>query len=117
MKKFLAVYIGKEEPMAKWKQLSKEDQDEKMKKGIDAWYAWVTEHMNAIKDTGSPLGKTKKVDANGVTNIKNSMTGYTIIEAESHEAAAEIFRDHAHFAIFPGDSIEIMECLPIPKRQ
>ncbi len=35
-------------------------------------------------------------------------------EAESHEAAAKLFLSHPHFSIFPGDSIEIMECLPIP---
>ncbi len=28
--------------------------------------------------------------------------------------AARMFADHPHFAIFPGDSVEIMECLPLP---
>jgi hypothetical protein len=31
-------------------------------------------------------------------------------------AAARMFEMHPHFAIFPGDSVEIMECLPIPGR-
>jgi len=43
------------------------------------------------------------------------MTAYTIVQAESHEAAAELFASHPHFMIFPGDSVEIMECLPIPR--
>jgi hypothetical protein len=38
-----------------------------------------------------------------------------IVEAESHEAAAALFSEHPHFAVFPGDSVEIMECLPIPQ--
>ena len=42
------------------------------------------------------------------------MTGYVIVQAESHEAAARLFENHPHFAIFPGDSVEIMECLPLP---
>jgi hypothetical protein len=42
------------------------------------------------------------------------MTGYVIVQAESHEAAARMFENHPHFTIFPGDSVEIMECLPIP---
>ena len=42
------------------------------------------------------------------------MTAYVIVEAESHEAAAEMFADHPHFTIFPGDAVEIMECLPMP---
>ena len=29
---------------------------------------------------------------------------------------AKLFENHPHFAIFPGDSIEIMESLPIPDR-
>jgi hypothetical protein len=49
-----------------------------------------------------------------VSDIKNSMTGYVVVQAESHEAAAGMFKNHPHFAIFPGDSVEIMECLPMP---
>jgi hypothetical protein len=36
------------------------------------------------------------------------------VRADSHEAAARIFEGHPHFMIFPGDGIEVMECLPIP---
>jgi hypothetical protein len=42
------------------------------------------------------------------------MAGYIVIEAESHDAAARLFVNHPHFTIFPGDSVEIMEVLPIP---
>jgi hypothetical protein len=44
------------------------------------------------------------------------MTGYVIVKAESHEAAAKMFEKHPSFSIFPGDGIEIMEVLPIPGR-
>jgi hypothetical protein len=33
---------------------------------------------------------------------------------EQRPAAAKIFEGHPHFAFFPGDRIEIMECLPVP---
>jgi hypothetical protein len=39
-----------------------------------------------------------------------------IVQAESHEAAAKLFENHPHFTTFPGDSVEIMECLPLPPR-
>jgi len=68
----------------------------------------------AIVDQGSPLGKTKRASAQGITDIKNSITGYVIVQAESHEAAARLFENHPHFSIFPGDSVEIMEFLPLP---
>ena len=31
-----------------------------------------------------------------------------------NEAAVKLFEGHPHFTIFPGDSVEVMECLPIP---
>jgi ribosomal protein S17 len=34
--------------------------------------------------------------------------------AESREEAAHMFENQPHFTIFPGDAVEIMECLPIP---
>jgi hypothetical protein len=37
-----------------------------------------------------------------------------IVQADSHEAAARLFEKHPHFMIFPGDSVEVMECLPMP---
>ncbi|MGZ3737092.1 MAG: hypothetical protein ACXVC0_19130, partial [Bdellovibrionota bacterium] len=60
------------------------------------------------------LGKTKVVNPKGVFDTKNDLTAWTLVEAESHEAAAKLFQNHPHFSIFPGDRIEIMECLPIP---
>ena len=48
-------------------------------------------------------------------DAKNAICGYVIVEAESHEAAARMFLDHPHFSAFPGQSVEIIECLPMPK--
>jgi hypothetical protein len=116
MKKFLAIYIGTATAVEKseWSKLD----DEKRKKldaaGLEAWMQWGTDHAGAIVDQGSPLGKTKRAAREGITDIKNSMTGYVIVQAESHEAAAKMFERHPHFTIFPGDSVEIMECLPLP---
>ena len=75
---------------------------------------WGTANAAAIVDQGSPLGKTKRASARGVSDSKNALTGYAIVQAESHEAAARLFESHPHFTIFPGDSGEIMECLPLP---
>lgn len=48
--------------------------------------------------------------------LKNAMTGYVIVRADSHQAPAGMFQRHPHFTIFPGESVEVMECLPIPGR-
>jgi hypothetical protein len=116
MMKFLAVYIGSENsPKAKeWETLSEEEGEKREKQGIAAWKEWAMKHQKSIIDLGGPLGPTKQVDAKGISKTKNALTAYTVIQAESHEDAAKLFLNHPHFTIFPGDSVEIIECFEIP---
>jgi hypothetical protein len=116
MKKFLAIYIGTEAAHARsdWNGLGEAERQQKEQAAVAAWMAWGDEHAAAIVDQGAPLGKTKRAAPGGITDIKNAMTGYVIVQAESHEAAARMFENHPHFSMFPGDSVEIMECLPLP---
>ena len=109
MKTFLALYMGSDTPM----DPSSID-DETKDKGMAAWGQWMADHAGAVIDHGSPVGKTTKTAADGVSDIRNRVAGYIIVQAETHEAAAAMFENHPHFAIFPGDSVEIMERLPIP---
>jgi hypothetical protein len=81
---------------------------------LTAWKAWVQKHQDAIVGMGGPLGKTKKITQGGIADISNEMGAFTVVRAESHEAAAKLFENHPHFAISPGDSVEIMPVLPIP---
>ncbi|XXX81394.1 hypothetical protein WMF30_21795 [Sorangium sp. So ce134] len=116
MKRFLAIYIGTEDALrrARWNELDEKERKEREASGMKAWMDWGTANSAAIVEHGGPLGKTKRASEEGVTDIKNAMAGYVIVQAESHEAAAKLFENHPHFAIFPGDSVEIMECLPLP---
>jgi hypothetical protein len=114
MKKFLAVYTGTSQAMEKWKALNEGVAKEKTEKGIKAWGDWGKKYGKQIKEMGGPLGVTKKVDAKGISDINNHMSAFTVVEAESHEAAAKMFIEHPHFTIFPGDGVEIMEIKAIP---
>lgn len=116
MKRFLAIYIGTPAAFEKWNQLDEAQRKAREAAGMDAWMSWGTKHASIIVDQGGPLGKTKRISPEGIADIKNVMAGYVILEAESHEAAAKLFENHAHFTHFPGESVEIMECLPMPKR-
>jgi hypothetical protein len=118
MKKFLAVYIGNNAApkRAQWDALEPEKRKAREAEGMRAWMAWVAEHQASIVDGGAPLGKTKRVAPEGISDIKNAMAAYVVVRAESYDAAAKLFENHPHFTIFPGDSVEIMECLPIPSR-
>jgi hypothetical protein len=116
MKKFLAIYTGTKEARQRYEQNMPDPRQREahQKKGIEAWQQWVIRHQQSIIEGGSPLGKTKRVAANGISDISNSLVGWTVVQAESYEAAARMFLNHPHFAIFPGDSVEVMECLPLP---
>ena len=63
---------------------------------------WSERNRDAIVELGSPLGGDSDV------------SGYSIVQAESRDAAAELFKDHPHLRM-PGDSsIELLEFLPLP---
>jgi hypothetical protein len=115
MKQFLAVYLGSPEAMSSWHVLSESERNTRTAQGVHAWHAWVDRHREQIVIDGAPLGRTKSIGPSGVSDIRNAMTAFTVVRAESHEAAAKLFEGHPHFSIFPGESIEVMECLPIPE--
>jgi hypothetical protein len=113
---FLAVFLGSKtsaQALA-WNALSDAERRAKEQQGIAAWGAWVQKHQGAILETGGPLGKTKRVDASGISDISNELGAFTVVRAASHEAAAKLFENHPHFTIFPGERVEIMPILPIP---
>ena len=114
MKKFLAVYLGSPAGLDEWKKMDEAARKQKESVGIQAWKDWMTKNGQSLVDGGCPLGKTKRISATGIADTRNDLTGYTIVEAESHESAARLFLNHPHFSHFPGDAVEIMECLPIP---
>ncbi|WDI30192.1 hypothetical protein PUV54_09490 [Hyphococcus flavus] len=114
MKQFLAVYTGTPASFEKWKTMDEAERKKREEKGMKAWMDWGATHASATVVEGGPLGKTKRASTDGITDIKNNLSGYIVIEAASHDEAAKMFENHPHFTIFPGDAVEIMECLPIP---
>ena len=116
MKKFLAIYLGtpSDEKFTAWNAQPEEAKKKVMQEGMAAWGKWMQDNAAAVLDAGGPLGKTKKTDKGGVSDTKNALSGYVVVQAESHEAAAKLFENHPHFAIFPGESVEIMEIVPMP---
>jgi hypothetical protein len=114
MKNYLAVFLGKPESMDAWKALPEAERKDREKRGMEAWHKWAADHKDAIAEMGAPLGKTKRIDKRGVSDVRNELGAWTVVKAESQDEAAKLFLDHPHFTIFPGERIEVMECLPIP---
>ena len=64
---------------------------------MDAWMKWMNANKASFVDGGAPLGKTKRVDAKGVSDIRNDVGGYSIVQAASADAAAKLFgKDQPH---------------------
>jgi YCII-related domain len=100
-----------------FEKMMKNSTPEQRKKGMDAWMKWMNTNKASIVEGGAPLGKTKRVDSQGASNTKNEVGGYSVIQAESHDAATKIFgKDHPHLQM-PGAWIEVMEIMPIPDMQ
>lgn len=112
MKKYMAVFLGTAEKMNALKP-----DEATMQEGMRAWSKWATDNASVIVDQGSPLGRTTRIDKNGIAQSSNEMGAWCVVEAETAEAAAKLFENHPHFTIFPGDRVEVMECLPMPKMQ
>jgi hypothetical protein len=114
MKTFLAIYTGTPAGMAQWQAQDDATRAAREREGMAAWKQWAEANAAVLVDPGGPLGRTKRVTADGIADIRNAMGAYCLVQAESQEAAAGLFAGHPHFTIFPGDGVEVMEVLPIP---
>jgi hypothetical protein len=112
MKKFMVLYMASG---AQFEQMMKNSTPEQQKKkGMDAWMQWMSAHKASIIDGGAPLGKTKRVDSSGASDAKNGIGGYSVVQAESHDAATKIFDKNHPYLQTPGAWIEIAEIMPLP---
>jgi hypothetical protein len=110
MKKFMVLYMASGADFEKMMSSTPEQQ----KKGMEAWMKWMNANTASIVDGGAPLGKTKRVDQTGASNTKNAIGGYSVVQADSHDAAAKLFgKDHPHLRM-PGAWVEIVEIMPLP---
>ena len=58
---------------------------------------WMSDNKASTLEGGAPLGKTRRADAVGVSDTKNNIGGYSIVQAETHDAVAKLFgRVHPH---------------------
>lgn len=111
MKNFTVIYMAPAAVIEEWMQKPEAERKEAEAKMKTEWDAWMAMHADAVLNTIS-LGKTKRVSASGVEDVKNDMMMSSYVQGESAEAVAEIFKGHPHFGI-PGATIEIMESRPI----
>ncbi|MDB5194903.1 MAG: hypothetical protein JWO84_87, partial [Parcubacteria group bacterium] len=84
-----------------------EEMKAQMEKMMTDTQAWMAKHAASLVETGAPLGKTKSVTADGVTDTRNDLNYYCVVEADTHEAAAAMFAENPHLQI-PTSSIDVI---------
>lgn len=82
MAKFILAYHGGGMP----------ETEEEGARMMAAWEAWYTEMGAAVVDPGNPVGQSMTVSKDGVTGDggANPLSGYTIVEAATIDAACEM---------------------------
>lgn len=112
MKKFLVLYLAPVSVLEEWMKKPEAERKVEEDKMKSDWDAWMKEHGAAVKETAG-AGKTKRVTKDGTVDTKNNVMMFSMVEAESPEAAASMFEGHPHFGI-PEASIEIMPANYLP---
>lgn len=114
MPRFLAVYTMKPEDLARFRALPKPEQEAVDDVGLKLWSEWEARNAAAIVNRGGMVGKTTRISRDGIGPAVNPFCGYIIVDAETAEAAAQLFLDHPHISVFPGDGVDIMPFLTGP---
>jgi hypothetical protein len=112
MQKFLVLYKTPVSIIQDWMKTPEADRKNMEDKLKAEWDVWAKTNAGALKDTGG-AGKTLKVDLSGVTPTPNDIMLYSIVEAESPDAAAALFKGHPHLQI-PQSTIEVMPMNQLP---
>ena len=107
MAKYLVLYRSKVSAAEQMEGASPED----AQAGMEAWMQWAGKVGNAMVDMGSPLQTVATV---GGSSDGPYIGGFSVLEADSSDAAQALVDGHPHL-MSPGDpSIEVLEFLPVP---
>jgi len=73
----------------------KPESPEEGAKQMERWKAWLAGLGDAVINPGTPLGKSRIVSADGVSDDggSNPMSGFSIVTAESMDAALEMAKE------------------------
>jgi hypothetical protein len=104
--KYFVTYQMPHTALDQWLQIPEEERKARELQMQSEWNAWLESHQDSISET-SGVGKPKRITSEGIEDSRNDIMMYSFIEAESLEAAAEVFKNHPHFGI-PGAWVEVM---------
>jgi len=108
MSRFMMIYKGEATDMS--------DMTEEQAAGVMAkWAAWMEKVGPALADIGTPFGPGASVVDDGSSGTSASLTGYSIVEADSLDAATALADGHPYLSEGQGNyAVDIFELMPVP---
>ena len=111
MGKYVMMYKGEATAM---EDMTPEQGQELMAK----WGAWMEKVGSGLSDIGAPFGPSASIVDGGSSGSVNSLTGYSIVEADSLAAAQALTEGHPYLSDSGGNyAIDIYELMPVPFEQ
>ena len=108
MADYMLIYKGEATDMA---DMTPEQGAEVMAK----WMAWMEKVGDGLKDIGSPFGPGSSLVDDGTSGTASSLTGFSIVSADSMEAARGLADGHPYLSDNDGKyAIDIFELMPVP---
>lgn len=105
MKKYLVLY----HMPTSFVEMAKNADPAEMKAGMEAWMAWFARCGDHLVDMGTQLSGGRRLTASGSSPSQRNVVCYSIVQAESMEAAEALLADHPHLACSPDCEIEVHE--------
>ncbi|MES9971354.1 MAG: hypothetical protein ABW092_15075 [Candidatus Thiodiazotropha sp.] len=107
MPEFLFTYHGGKLP----------ETPEEGAEGMAKWQAWAKTLGAALINPGTPVGITKVLTLDGITEEPsvNPILGFSILEADSMQAALELLKTCPHLAY--GGTLEVSQMMQMPNDQ
>ena len=104
MPDYMLVYHGGKKPQT----------PEEGEKVMAQWGKWMQDNAGALKDPGNPVGMSKTVTSSGVSDGggANPTSGYTMVTADSLDAACAIARSNP-MVVDGSGSVEVAEIMPM----
>jgi hypothetical protein len=108
MARFMMVYKGEATDMS----MMTEDEVSAV---MAAWGVWIQNVGPALVDVGTPFGPGVSVVDDGSTGAAVSLTGYSIVEADSMNAARAFANNHPFLSEGKGNfAVDVYELMPVP---
>lgn len=85
--------------------------DAEREASMAAWGAWFGKLGPAIVEPGNPFGASTSVSAGGTGEVASKLTGYTVVKADSLDAAGELAKGCPVFG--EGGSIDVYETIEV----